>query len=91
MRLNGMKAFRFKTNVSSHLKSDGRDTQHNLRRRLVSVPVPGELRRGTQRHPKPSTGKAEPRATRPIAQPVGKAAAQRKEKASRAAVMETAK
>lgn len=86
-----MKAFRFKTNVSSHLKSDGRDTQHNLCRRLVSIPVPGELRRGTQRHPEASKGEAEPRATRPIAQPVGTATAQRKEKVSRAAGMETAK
>lgn len=39
MRLNVTKAFRFKTDVSSHLKSDGRHTHCNVCERLVSIPV----------------------------------------------------
>ena len=96
MRLNVMKAFRFKTGVSSHLKSDGRHTYWNLCKRLVSIPVPDELRGRTQRHPESSEGKAELLATGPaaaggITQPLDMAAAQRKKKASRAAGTETAK
>lgn len=82
-----MKAFRIKTDVSSHLKSDGRHTYRNLCKRLVSILVPSELHGGTQRHPESSGGKAELLATGPtaaggITQPLDTAAAQRKEKAS---------
>lgn len=82
-----MKAFRFKTHISSHLKNDGRHTYHNACKGLVAILLPGELRGGTQRHPESSKGKVElqatgPTAARGITRPRDRAAAQRKEKAS---------